>query len=524
LTATSITQLLKSGNFTQETLMVWSHDLVPNEWTKVCNVAELADSSQEEHGWYYLDGSEQKGIFSVAELAAQFQEGLIDGFSLFWGTETPTAEWKPLSELPALRDQIRQPLPGPEVLAEAATGASSQVGSKKRDRDDTSEEGDQKKKKRKRKRKNRKKGFKQSKTNNWVYVSGLDRDITVPTLNEMFVKYGIIDEDVITGGPRIKIYRDVDGAPKGDASVCYLREPSVELAIQMLDEVEYKPGHQLKVSRAQWEKKAGEDTKGSVPKKPEWAKSLTTAEYKKRVEAKRKRQIAKLGWKSTGIQTIMILKNVFTLKQIKEEGEIFKTELTADIRAGCSAFGEVTLVTVCEHNEEGAVIVKFKTSASVVPCVEKMNGRFFGGRSLCAEVWDGYTNYIVKESEETKARREAEFGAWLENAGDDDEEEEVTAAVDAAGSDIPAVDSEDENVLEAYTSKLMDLLMGEAGAALSEPDKDTITQKLDEALDWMQDNRSSLGDNAIMTQKQQALAAIVEPLLQRTGSSNTTVS
>lgn len=31
-------------------------------------------------------------------------------------------------------------------------------------------------------------------------------------------------------------------------------------------------------------------------------------------------------------------------------------------------------------------------------CVERMNGRFFDGRTISAEFYDGFTNYEVKES------------------------------------------------------------------------------------------------------------------------------
>ena len=42
--------------------------------------------------------------------------------------------------------------------------------------------------------------------------------------------------------PRIKIYRDANGMPKGDGLVTFLKEPSVDLAIQLLDGTAFRYG------------------------------------------------------------------------------------------------------------------------------------------------------------------------------------------------------------------------------------------------------------------------------------------
>ena len=37
----------------------------------------------------------------------------------------------------------------------------------------------------------------------------------------------------------------------------------------------------------------------------------------------------------------------------------------------------------------------FKEAESAAACVAAMNGRWYGGRQLAVEVWDGVTNYQV---------------------------------------------------------------------------------------------------------------------------------
>lgn len=58
----------------------------------------------------------------------------------------------------------------------------------------------------------------------------------------MFSKCGVISEELDRGKPRIKLYTDEAGNPKGDALVVYFRAESVNLAIQMLDDTDLRYG------------------------------------------------------------------------------------------------------------------------------------------------------------------------------------------------------------------------------------------------------------------------------------------
>lgn len=55
---------------------------------------------------------------------------------------------------------------------------------------------------------------------------------------------GMIAEEIDSGEPRIKMYEDDKGQFKGDALVVYFRPESVDLAVQMLDDTEFRLGTQ----------------------------------------------------------------------------------------------------------------------------------------------------------------------------------------------------------------------------------------------------------------------------------------
>jgi HIV Tat-specific factor 1 len=52
----------------------------------------------------------------------------------------------------------------------------------------------------------------------------------------------MLAEELDTGKPRIKMYNDDDGSFKGEALIVYYRPESVGLAIQMLDDTDFRLG------------------------------------------------------------------------------------------------------------------------------------------------------------------------------------------------------------------------------------------------------------------------------------------
>lgn len=364
---------------------------------------------------------------------------------------------------------------------------------------------------------NRRKQKRKRKINPWIYISGFDNDIDASTVVEIFSKYGIIDEDILTGEPVVKVYRDEAGVPKGDASVRFAKEPSVELSIMMMDQVEYKPGFPIRVSRAEWTK-GGDDSSGEGREKKlprRWELEITAEEYKKRIQAKRKRQRERLGWRSTSTQKIVVLKNVFD-----SASELDVVRLKEDMRKGASEFGILERVTIAEHNPDGVVILRYKSGDAVLSCVEKMNGRFYGKRKLSAEVWDGYTNYVCEESAASKKRREEKFGKWLEHRDDKTKATKTTATMTKATIATNSVTRErtehplsGSNALEAYVDSIMAMLMDES-SSLSKSRTSDITKELDDTMEWICDNRSALSDASLVERKRAELERKIGPLLR----------
>lgn len=64
-------------------------------------------------------------------------------------------------------------------------------------------------------------------------------------MQSVFSKCGVIAEEIDSGKPRIKLYEDEQGNFKGDALVVYFRSESVPLAIQMLDDTDFRSGQSV---------------------------------------------------------------------------------------------------------------------------------------------------------------------------------------------------------------------------------------------------------------------------------------
>ena len=83
---------------------------------------------------------------------------------------------------------------------------------------------------------------KKARVNTAVYVTSIPLDADKEEIGDVFSKCGVIAEEIDSGGPRIKMYEDDKGQFKGDALVVYFRPESVNLAIQMLDDSDFRLG------------------------------------------------------------------------------------------------------------------------------------------------------------------------------------------------------------------------------------------------------------------------------------------
>lgn len=281
--------------------------------------------------------------------------------------------------------------------------------------------GDKEKEKRKRKRKNKPK-WKKPKINTYVYVQGLPLDTTEAEVAEFFAKFGVLRPDESDGKtPKIKLYRDEAGQLKGDGRICFLKEGSIPLCLQLADGADFREGsHPLKVQPATFSMKG--DT---------FVERETAEEKKKRskaIVALKKKERA-LDWGADdGVDDgrglrIVILKHMFKWEELAKDPNATLT-LQFEIETEVKKIGEFEKVTIFERNPEGVVAVKFKQAPAAEECISVMNGRFFGGQQIACDFWDGETNYVVKETEEEEQKRLEAYGDWLEAQNSDHDEED----------------------------------------------------------------------------------------------------
>lgn len=87
----------------------------------------------------------------------------------------------------------------------------------------------------------------------WVYVTGLPRDVTAEEVKAHFSKVGLIALSAADQRPKIRLYLDAEGAPKGDCSVCFNAPESVQMAVDVLSGGFIRPGAQVTVVRAEFQ-------------------------------------------------------------------------------------------------------------------------------------------------------------------------------------------------------------------------------------------------------------------------------
>ncbi|KAM8965239.1 HIV Tat-specific factor 1 [Sarcophilus harrisii] len=235
-----------------------------------------------------------------------------------------------------------------------------------------------------------------------VYVTGLPPDITKEEFVQLMSKCGIIMKDPQTEEYKIKLYKDKQGNLKGDGLCCYLKKESVPLALKLLDDDQIR-GYRLHVEKAKFQLKGEYDAS---------KKKKKCKDYKKKLSLQQKQ----LDWwpeKKTGTarmrhERVVIIKNMFHPKDF-EEDPLVLNEIREDLRTECEKFGQVKKVLVFDRHPDGVASVSYKEPEEADLCIQALNERWFGGRQLNVQVWDGVTDYQV---EETSREREERLKGW----------------------------------------------------------------------------------------------------------------
>ena len=191
-----------------------------------------------------------------------------------------------------------------------------------------------------------------------------------------------------------------------------MKHESVILACSLLNDSEYE-GNTIHVEMAVFELK-GEYNPALKPKKK-----------KKKKKQKAAGQDKLLDWvdrpkKRSKFDRIVILKHMFNHLDFEKDPSLI-LELKEDLRAECAKHGEVKKVLVFDRNPEGVASILFAEAEFADECIAALNGRYYAGKTVSAETYDGVTKYEVKE---TDAEMQKRIDDWESFLGEDEEEEE----------------------------------------------------------------------------------------------------
>ncbi|XP_078544729.1 17S U2 SnRNP complex component HTATSF1 [Lissotriton helveticus] len=270
-----------------------------------------------------------------------------------------------------------------------------------------------------------------------VYVTGLPPDITDDEFVELMSKYGIIMRDIQTEDYKIKLYKDNQGNLKGDGLCCFLKKESVDLALKLLDDYEIR-GYKLHVEAAKFQLKGDYDAK---------KKKKRCKDYRKKLSMQQKqldwRPEKKAGETRLRHERVIIIRNMFHPTDF-EEDPLVLNEIRDDLRIECEKFGQVKKVLIFDRHPDGVASVAFKETEEADLCIAALNGRWFGGRQLSVETWDGVTDYQI---EETSREREERLKGWDSFLGANPEqkpkenstapESSATAILDSSTTEVP---------------------------------------------------------------------------------------
>lgn len=300
----------------------------------------------------------------------------------------------------------------------------------------------------------RNKASKKSK-HNWVYVTGLPNDITEDEIMNHFTKVGILATSAHDQSPKIKLYRDEDGIPKGDCSLCYHSADSVALALSVLDGGYIRLNSQISVTKADFQSQPSSskaDNNSSKGTDKPSVSQMKVAQAAQRQALSWNDDDDGGGVRKRDLLTIVVLERAFDPMALARceasQKEARLHALERKVAVNCGKFGEIDKITVYSKHPEGAVIVRFRTNYAAQQCKEQLHGQVWvtepgDGAGLRTLYWDSKTDYGAEtidevgiaqpqqqqegkdKGEREGAEKEGSYADLFDGYGDDELPEEL---------------------------------------------------------------------------------------------------
>ncbi|KAK2084003.1 HIV Tat-specific factor 1 [Saguinus oedipus] len=257
--------------------------------------------------------------------------------------------------------------------------------------------------------------------------SGLPPDITVDEFIQLMSKFGIIMRDPQT--EEFKVITNTMNYSKQDMKKTEISRESVELALKLLDEDEIR-GYKLHVEVAKFQLKGEYDASKKKKKCKDYKKKLSMQQ--KQLDWRPERRA---GPSRMRHERVVIIKNMFHPMDFESEAKctvcyilplfsslstgveqlyciddpLVLNEIREDLRVECSKFGQIRKLLLFDRHPDGVASVSFRDPEEADYCIQTLDGRWFGGRQITAQAWDGTTDYQV---EETSREREERLRGW----------------------------------------------------------------------------------------------------------------
>jgi len=261
-------------------------------------------------------------------------------------------------------------------------------------------------------KKQKKAKFAASKSKCWVYITGLPPTVDEAEVARVFSnKAGIIAlQPGSENQPKVKLYRDkTTNELKGDASLCFARPESVELATTLLDGTIFPcTGNDkiMSVERAKFEQHGeqfDETRVHRVSNKQRAVAKLAAAQARDWDEGEFN---GRLTGGRKGLR-IIVLKGVFNPDETTDD-DFMKIE--GELRFKGSEFGSVEKITIFSKHLDGVVVMKFAQPGAASAAVKFWDNH----DKIRASFWDGVTDFSTPMDDNEANEGNDRFGDWLE--------------------------------------------------------------------------------------------------------------